>query len=758
MLTISVLPAFTRIFRAIGLTCKAATIALLWLASHIAPACAQNLLVNSGTTTISIAQNYNTTTVAKDPVNTATLEVTATGSLGNSGDLIVGNFGKGTINVIGGNVTAVISVLGNLPFSVGTATVSSGTWASSNALYIGNQGTGTLNMTGGSMSGRITIGQQTNSVGTATVSGGELAANDLIIGGNGTGTLKVTGGHVVSYSCDLGFNGIGNAMVSSGTLAIERDMKIGLNGTGTLNVSGGVVTNGYCTIGAFAGSNGTVTVSSGTWANQSLYIGNLGGGTLNVTGGSVISTYCNLGTRGTVAVSGGTWANGGELLIAGATLNVSGGRVTNDGPSYLQQYGAITVSEGTWASSGDLSIGYDSTGTLNVTGGSVANATGYLGSLAGSVGTAAVSSGTWANGGDLYVGIIGSGTLNVTGGSVTNSTGYLGYFPGSVGTVTVTSGTWASSGDLAVGVSGTATLNVTGGLVSAAGTLSRGALGTINLHSGGTLQIGTGGPSGVMEVSTLTNNGELIFNRSDASAYTGVVSGSGGVEKRGTGVLTLAGANSYTGVTTISGGTLAISGSGSIGTGGLNLGSTASPGVFDLAGFTAGSYSLPATGDLAGVGTLAGVGKSLAVLGSFLPGNSPGMVTVGSGFTLDLSQSDTSVFEITDPLYTAGTSDVVNGAGSVVFGGILNLNFSGGTYTEGTDVLQLFANTGGLSGSFSAVNFTGLAAGQSATFNPLTGFITVVPEPSTYAISAIATAGLASLMRWRKRRARESDV
>ena len=73
-------------------------------------------------------------------------------------------------------------------------------------------------------------------------------------------------------------------------------------------------------------------------------------------------------------------------------------------------------------------------------------------------------------------------------------------------------------------------------------------------------------------------------------------------------------------------------------------------------------------------------------------------------------------------------------------------------------MLQIFANTGGRSGDFSAVNYTGLSAGQSATFNPTTGFITVVPEPSTYAISAIATAGLASLMRWRKQRNRESEV
>jgi hypothetical protein len=89
----------------------------------------------------------------------------------------------------------------------------------------------------------------------------------------------------------------------------------------------------------------------------------------------------------------------------------------------------------------------------------------------------------------------------------------------------------------------------------------------------------------------------------------------------------------------------------------------------------------------------------------------------------------------------------------VVFGGILNLAFSGGTYADGTDVLQLFANTGGRSGNFSAVNFTGLAAGQSATFNPATGFITVVPEPSTCA-SLLAGLAYGGYSLFRRRRAR----
>jgi autotransporter-associated beta strand protein len=185
-----------------------------------------------------------------------------------------------------------------------------------------------------------------------------------------------------------------------------------------------------------------------------------------------------------------------------------------------------------------------------------------------------------------------------------------------------------------------------------------------------------------------------------------------------TGTLTLNGANSYSGATTISGGVLALSGTGSIGTGDLNLGYG---GVFDLTALTAGTYSLPSTGDLIGSGTLTGNGHTLAVLGAFQPGNSPGTVTVDTGFTLDLSGATSTTFEITNPLFTLGTYDLVNGNGSMIFGGILNLTFSGGSYDNGTDVLQLFANTGGFSGDFTSVVSTGLAAGQFATFNAATG-------------------------------------
>ena len=443
--------------------------------------------------------------------------------------------------------------------------------------------------------------------------------------------------------------------------------------------------------------------------------------------------------------------NAGTLMLTGTTVSVGVGldmtTTVDSGRLLIGNNGGRTLYLGN--TNGGV-------GTLSINGGYVGNGSSYLGFSAGGQASVTVSSGTWSNGSFTYVGWDGSGTLDVTGGSVTGLVCSIGRNLGSVGSVTVSGGTMSYTSNLTVGDGGTGSLTIgNGGLVALRGNLVRGAAGTISLNAGGTLQIGTGTNTGVLLGGTgsLANNGTLVFNRSNASTYTGVLSGSGAVVKLGTGQFTLGGANSYTGLTTISGGTIALSGSGSIGTGGLNLGSTGSSGVFDLSALAASSYSLPATGNLAGVGTISGSGKSLAVLGSFLPGNSPGTVTVGSDFTLDLSQSGTSVFEITDPAFTASSYDRVSGSGSVIFGGVLSLAFSGGPYAVGFNVDQLFANTGGRSGNFSAVNATGLAAGQSAMFDPMTGFITVLPEPSTIALMASASAGLAGMMRWRKRRA-----
>ena len=519
------------------------------------------------------------------------------------------------------------------------------------------------------------------------------------------------------------------------------------------------------------------------------------------------TTYTGIFSGGTIAPGDTVVLNDGATVTGNVTTNGTlqfnqtgaltiSNTISGTGELSLTNIGALTLTATTGANTivldmttsvasgtllirnsgtGTLRVGNTRSGTLNVTGGSILSAIGSLGVSGSGNGSAAVSSGTWSNTGTLYVGSAGTGTLNVSGGYVSSGSNmYVAYGLNSTGSATVSSGTVAVAQSLSVGYNGRGTVNVNGGIVTSgscqlgnsggnamvtvsSGTFTTGRFdigsaasgrGTLNVSGGSVNSVttylsGSTNTTGTATVSggTWTNSGNLFVG----------TSGTGTLNISGSGVLIVGGVLSRGSKGTINldaGGTLALSGTGSIGDGGLSLGTG---GVFDLSALASSTATLPATGNLTGVGTLSGSGHTLAVLGSFLPGNSPGTVTLGSGFTLDLSNTGTSVFEITSPLFTPGTYDLVNGPGNVLFGGVLNLAFSGGTYAEGTNVLKLFANTGSLGGTFTSVQWSGLADGQSATFDATTGFITVVPEPTTCGLAAIGAA-LAGLARFRKRR------
>ena len=63
------------------------------------------------------------------------------------------------------------------------------------------------------------------------------------------------------------------------------------------------------------------------------------------------------------------------------------------------------------------------------------------------------------------------------------------------------------------------------------------------------------------------NNNTLTVNQASNATFAGVISGSGGFTKNGSGALTLSSANTYAGATTLSGGELILSGSGTLGNG-----------------------------------------------------------------------------------------------------------------------------------------------------------------------------------------------
>ncbi|GHC01724.1 autotransporter-associated beta strand repeat-containing protein [Cerasicoccus arenae] len=209
------------------------------------------------------------------------------------------------------------------------------------------------------------------------------------------------------------------------------------------------------------------------------------------------------------------------------------------------------------------------------------------------------------------------------------------------------------------------------------------------------------------------------------------------LNKSGTGWLTLTSAsNAWSGDIQVSDGTLALSGAGILGSGNLLMNS----GTFDLSGISSGSFNHSAS--LLGTGSIVGGGKTLGVNG----------LNPNTNLALDdvtLSLSGTSIFGFSNPTFQAGTFDTVIGVdSSVEFSGTLELNFSGGIYSIGSSA-QIF-NAQSYTGDFSDIDFTGLDVGQSATFNPLTGTVTIIPEANSYAL--LFGCGTFLFLFWKRRK------
>lgn len=127
-----------------------------------------------------------------------------------------------------------------------------------------------------------------------------------------------------------------------------------------------------------------------------------------------------------------------------------------------------------------------------------------------------------------------------------------------------------------------------------------------NTYSGGTtigplstLALGNGGTTGAI-AGNVTNQGTLIFNRSDATTFSGLISGAGIVRQGGTGTTTLSTASAYTGPTEVVSGTLA-AGAANV----LSANSAfqvAQAGRLDLAGFNQTVSSLNNAGVVSFVG------------------------------------------------------------------------------------------------------------------------------------------------------------
>ncbi|MDR1242432.1 MAG: autotransporter-associated beta strand repeat-containing protein, partial [Deltaproteobacteria bacterium] len=157
-------------------------------------------------------------------------------------------------------------------------------------------------------------------------------------------------------------------------------------------------------------------------------------------------------------------------------------------------------------------------------------------------------------------------------------------------------GIMSGSGSLTKTGTGTLTLSGTntysGGTTVSAGTLAGNIAANTNLTvAGGAAYDGTGA---ARTVNALNGSGNIINGNgltAQSGAFSGVISGTGGIEKTGTGTLTLSGTNTFTGPLSIDTGGLTLGTGGSLAAQRLSLGAGT---IFDYSSATAYASTSPA--------------------------------------------------------------------------------------------------------------------------------------------------------------------
>ena len=158
---------------------------------------------------------------------------------------------------------------------------------------------------------------------------------------------------------------------------------------------------------------------------------------------------------------------------------------------------------------------------------------------------------------------------------------------------------------------------------------------------------------------------------------SGVISGSGGINKDGTSPLTLSANNTYTGSTIVSNGTLALTGSGSV-AGSSDI-TVLTGAILDASGRTDGTLTVGAAQTLRGVGSING---NVTVAGALAPGTSTETMIINGNLNLN----NNALFEIDKSESPA--SDLVSVGGTI--SGTLTVTNAGAALLAANDSFKLF--------------------------------------------------------------------
>jgi fibronectin-binding autotransporter adhesin len=553
-------------------------------------------------------------------IDTAGRDVTFATGLGSSGATTV-KAGAGTLALVGTSSYSGLTTIngGRLLFQGSKTGVGNITVADGAALGVTATGTqvtpGTLAL--GSSSGATLGFNNVNSISTPLIAAGTLTAAGTITVNVNSGTFAIgqsyplmtwTTGSAPTVSLGVLTGAGGNLSIVGSTLYLNIT-SLAFVWTGNTDGNWDSTTAGNWTAGGnpsifvngntalfddtatgltdvlvnapVAPTSTTVNSSSKTYSITSSGANVIGGtGGLTKSGSSTLTLAGGINTySGPTTISGGTLsvgalANGGvasdvglsgsaaaNLVLDGGTLTYTGGAVSSDRLFTLSTGGGAINSSGFGAlelnNSGAIALGGVGARALTLAGSNTEDnrLAAIIGDSGGATALAKSGSGKWVvTGNNTYSGAttIAGGTLQVGAGGATGSLG---------------SGNVAANGSLIFNRTGTltnSTISGSGSVTVNSGTV---VLPGNNTYTGGTtissgtLQVGTGGATGSLNSgSAIVTDGTIIFDSTSDFSITSVISGTGNLVKRGSGLLKIIGGNTYSGWTVIDpGATLQVS-------------------------------------------------------------------------------------------------------------------------------------------------------------------------------------------------------
>lgn len=538
------------------------------------------------------------------------------------------------------------------------------------------------------------------------ISNGSLTVGDAVHGG----VLVLTKANTFADGTTVNNGTL--TFEDSGSLNSNGDLTVNADGTVDISLSGNQAIGNLSGAGDFFLGKNTLTINQAgnTTFSGSLKDGGLGGGT---KGGIEKNLAGILTLSGANTYTGTTDLNAGTITLTGSleslAVNIDAGTTFNNEAGGLAATSTLT-----------------NDGTLN------------------------------QNSNDTVHALVNTGTINNNAFTLTAKTYALNN--GSVINTNLGGGALTANGTVAInGTTAAETVTVQTGTTTLGSAERLLDTAIVQIDGGATVVLGGNEKFGVLNgAGDLDNNGGLVTV--DSGAFSGEISGAGGLTKVSTGTLQLTGANTYTGATRVEVGTLETSGAGSLISdsifiaagatlddlnGGLSAAATVTnEGTFNIGGVDDTVLELINIGTVNGTATLTAPNYRLNS-GSKINANL-GTGTVFANGAVELNgTSNAETFLVQTGTTTLGSAERLRDDTDLTVSGGATLKMGGDEKIGTLDGAGLVENQGGRLTADDGV-FSGVISGSGGLTKVSVGTLTL-SGANTYTGSTSVEAGILNL-------------